>query len=172
MRWVGDVPVGHYLRRAQRDDFEPLYALCCVEPVYRYLADGHVPPRAILERWFDDDELWVLCDDEDVLVGCVRLSALPDPAHVELTYLLHPDHWGRGLATRMSATVIEQVFTRPSITRIVATADGPNGRSIAVMQRLGMRYAQMIDHPMGPGPEYHLARDDYRPDDVLLPVRV
>jgi len=159
-----------YLRAARPSDFEPLYTLCCLEPVYRYLADGQAPPRAILQRWFDDDELWLLCD-ADVLVGCVRLNSLANPAHIELTYLLHPDNWGRGLATRMSATVIEQVFSRPQITRVVAAADGPNAKSIAVMQRLGMRYVRTVNHPMGPGPEYHLDRIDYRPTHALVPIR-
>ena len=126
-----------------------IHNLLCVPKVYRYLADNQKPPREIAERWVsvvqNDQQqfgggLWALTNQE--LVGLVRLSDYVDQ-QMELTFLLHPDHWHQGLATRMAHTVIGECFKRGAVNRVWAGADEPNTASINVMRRLNMTFRNL-----------------------------
>ena len=161
-----------HLRRASEKDVDALYALLCVPEVYRYLSDGVPPPRRLAETLIELNRaenaasglgLWLLEDDAQRLAGCVSLGADNRPRTAELIYLLHPDYWGQGLATRMSWTVVERVFREGLLDQIVAGADDPNRASIAVMRRLGMKYLRAVRYPLGPGVEYVLRHDDPKP---------
>jgi [ribosomal protein S5]-alanine N-acetyltransferase len=151
------------LRPVVDEDTDRLYALMCIPEVYRYLADGVVPPRAVLEYWIarsytdfaaHNIGLWVLEDDHAVLAGCVRLEPQVGPRSAELTYVLHPQFWGLGLATRMSWTVMQHALQSSCVDQIVAGAEQPNTASIAVMCRLGMTFLRYVQYPAGPGVEY------------------
>lgn len=184
---LGDVPLTDplYLRPACAADADALHRLFCLPDVYRYLADGAPPPRSATESWLTASAtdfasrgwgLWLLCDDSHGIAGCVRLSTPAsedwiDDATAELTYVVHPDRWGSGLATRMSETVIAQVFATGRVRRIIAGADGPNHASVAVMKRLGMRFARTATYPLGEGVEYVLHRADAAFKGEPIPLR-
>lgn len=168
-----------HLRRASGQDVDALYALLCVPEVYRYLSDGVLPPRLQAEKWIELNRadnparglgLWLLKDVTHRLAGCVCLEAGSQPRAGELAYLLHPEYWGRGLATRMGWTVIEHIFREKLLDQIVAGADGPNQASIAVMIRLGMKYLRSVNYPLGPGVEYVLRHDDPKPTPLPVPI--
>jgi ribosomal-protein-alanine N-acetyltransferase len=161
-----------HLRRVVGADTSALYELLCLPEVYRYLADNRVPPRSVLEHWIERSHqdfrdsgigLWVLKNGEGQLAGCVRLEARPANRAAELTYVLHPQFWGLGLATRMSWTVMQLAFARSPIDHIIAGTDGPNTASLAVMQRLGMTFLRHVQYPAGPGVEYVFRRTDPAP---------
>ncbi|NEP83510.1 MAG: GNAT family N-acetyltransferase [Okeania sp. SIO3B3] len=165
-----------HLRRASEQDVDALYTLLCVPEVYHYLCDGMPPPRCQAEKLIELNSadnaanglgLWLLENDTHQLAGCVSLDADSRPRTGELIYLLHPEYWGQGLATRMSWTVVERVFRERLLDQIIAGADGPNQASIAVMSRLGMKYLRAVRYPLGPGVEYVLRHDD--PKSTLLP---
>ena len=79
--------------------------------------------------------LWLLENDRGEAFGCVRLSEPADAAaSAELTYLLDPTVWGRGLATRMARTALARAFARGADT-VLAGVDAPNTDSIAVLRR-------------------------------------
>jgi RimJ/RimL family protein N-acetyltransferase len=61
--------------------------------------------------------------------GCYRLP--------EIGYILHPDHWGRGLATEALTAVIGHLFADHPIEALRADIDPRNERSIALLTRLG-----------------------------------
>jgi [ribosomal protein S5]-alanine N-acetyltransferase len=164
--------LGWYLRRVADADTNALYDVMCIPAVYRYLADNAVPPRSVLEHWIarshhDFKErnigLWVLENSEKHLAGCVRLEAQPASRSAELTYVLHPQFWKLGLATRMSWSVMQLAFARSNIEQIIAGADGPNTASFAVMQRLGMTLWRHVEYPAGPGREYIFRKTDPAP---------
>ena len=163
------------LRPVSAADADALMALLSLEPVYRYLNDGAPPTRAQLDAWLDAAAatrdpglgLWRLDAADGALVGCVRLSEGPEGvAWAELTYLLHPARWGRGLATAMSRAALERAFRVVGGVRsmgsggadVMAGADAPNAASIAVMERLGMRFLRRVAMPAGSGVEYVLRR--------------
>ena len=156
------------LRSAQPGDVAALHALFAEPAVYRYLADGAAPPQSVSEAWVAADRsrglgLWLLSHG-DRIDGCVRLSEYGEPRIAELTYLLHPRVWGRGLATRMSWTVMQRAFATGAIDAIIAGADVPNGASIAVMRRLAMQFRREVQYPLGKGVEYRLGVADSAPD--------
>jgi RimJ/RimL family protein N-acetyltransferase len=172
---------GWRLERVRDDDQDALYALFCLPPVYRHLADGAPPPRPALDLWLarsrEDFEavgvgLWLLRDERDALSGCLRLETLAAARSAEITWVLDPHCWGRGLATRMAWSAIEAAFRGPHLDRIVAGADGPNAVSFAVMKRLGMRFLRQVDYPAGPGQEWVLERGDPPPDPLPAVIRI
>jgi len=156
-----------HLRPASEDDLEALYEILCVPDVYRYLADGAAPPRLLLEQWLQRSHsdfarhgfgLWVLEDGYSQIGGCVRLEMREEPRCAELTYLLHPQFWGQGLATRMSWTAMQLTFRHRQVDEVVAGTDEPNSASVAVMRRLGMEFLHKVQYPLGPGVEYVFRR--------------
>ena len=171
---------GWRLRRVADKDTEALYSLMCIPEVYRYLADNTVPPRSVLETWiershtdFNEDGigLWLLEEDEKQPAGCVRLEPDRQNRSAELTYVLHPQFWGRGLATRMSWTAMQLAFSNGNFEQIIAGTDEPNTASLAVMQRLGMTFLRTVQYPAGPGLEYVFRRIDKPPSPLpeLIP---
>jgi [ribosomal protein S5]-alanine N-acetyltransferase len=164
-----------HLRRVAGTDTDALHELLCIPEVYRYLADNVKPPRAGVEQWIAQSDrdfnscgigLWLLEDGRGQLAGCVRLEVDAPGRSAELSYVLHPQFWGLGLATRMSWSAIQLAFARNTIDHIIAGADSPNTASFAVMRRLGMTFLRDVQYPMGPGAEYIFHRTDPAPSPV------
>lgn len=169
------------LRPATTADVDGVHALAGKPAVYRYLFDGVAPAKPAIAGLIAESAaeaaetglgFWVLTHPSAPYAGGVRLQ--PDLAarSAELTYLLDPDHWGRGLATRMAWTAITRAFRCPHIDRVVAGADAPNTASLAVMARLGMRFCRDVEYPLGPGVEYALRRDDPGPSPPPVPLPI
>ena len=59
---------------------------------------------------------------------------------LELLYGLLPAHWGMGLITEAARSALSYAFAETKVPRIVAATDAPNQRSVAVLERLGMRF--------------------------------
>ena len=151
------------LRPVETDDLDDVYTLCCIPEVYRYLADGAPPPIDLIRQWIERSNsdfvahgvgLWLLENDEGRAAGGVSLEVQETDRTAELVYLLHPEYWGRGLATQMSWTVMQHAFDLGRIEEIIAGTDAPNKASLAVMKRLGMRFRRDVTYPMGAGVEY------------------
>lgn len=167
------------LRPATAADVDGLHALAARPAVNRYLFDGVAPGRqavadllARCRRVAAETGLgcWILAHPAAPHAGAVWLRADLAARSAEISYLLAPDHWGRGLATRMAWTVITHAFRTPHIDRVIAGADMPNTTSLAVMARLGMRFDRNVRYPLGPGVEYVLHRDDPGPDPRPVPL--
>ena len=155
-----------YLRHVSLDvEEEEIHELLCVPEVYEYLADGVEPPLSIAQEWIrgsarDFGEfgggLWALESSQGCeVLGLTRLSDF-DEGEMQLTYLLHPDLWSRGYATRMAYTVMHRVFAARAASSIWAGADVANEASVAVMRKLGMAFRRDVDYPAGPGIEYEM----------------
>ena len=154
------------LRAVTIADAPRLLELLSLPAVFEFLSDGSPPAIRIVEGWVSAAVsgqpplgLWLLTDSGNDLSGCVRLSHVSDGvASAELTYVLHPTKWGRGLATAMSRSVISRAFRVTSCESILAGADLANTRSIEVIRRLDMRFLRRVEYPAGPGVEYLLSR--------------
>ena len=147
----------------------PVHELLCVPDVYRYLVDGAPPSLSLTEDWISSvtesgkppEGLWGLYQGgASRLLGMTRLSDFSDGA-IEISYLLHPDFWGRGLATRMAHTLIGVAFSHAAVELVKAGTDEPNKASVHVMERLGMTFFQEVTYPAGKGLEYSLRRRDF-----------
>jgi RimJ/RimL family protein N-acetyltransferase len=66
---------------------------------------------------------------------------------VEVGWRFHPDAWGRGLATEAGRAALRAGFEERGLESIVAFVHPDNTRSLAVVERLGMRWDQELDHP-------------------------
>lgn len=166
-----EAPGDWRLRPVTRNDVDGLYALACKPLVFRYLFDGTAPDKEVVANRIERSiaaaaaglGMWVLGGPPSRWAGCVRLQPEPRSNGAELTYLLDPRNWGRGLAVRMAWTAIERAFRSSQIDFVFAGADGANVASIAVMRRLGMRFRQTVRYPLGNGVEYVLHRLDGGP---------
>jgi len=121
--------------------------------VTRYLPFG-VRTREEAERALADKLAeTVLAQEGDVL--CLALTVREDAAfagelylfwrsalhaQVELGWVIHPDHHGRGYATEAAAAMARVAFDQVGAHRVFARIDPRNGPSRRVAERLGMRH--------------------------------
>ena len=74
-----------------------------------------------------------------VPAGTVVLRPLPDgDGEVEIGWHLHPDSWGRGLASEAAGALLARGFT-DGLDEVWAVTDVNNHPSMAVCRRIGMR---------------------------------
>lgn len=74
-----------------------------------------------------------------VPAGSVLLKPLPDGAgEIEIGWHLHPDSWGRGLATDAARAMLARGFAL-GLAEIWAVTHPDNHRSVRVCEKLGMR---------------------------------
>lgn len=70
----------------------------------------------------------------------------------EIGYVLHPDFWGRGLATEGGRLLLAIAFEEVGLRRVVARLDARNTASASVLRRLGMRHeAHLVQNELFKG---------------------
>ena len=75
-----------------------------------------------------------------VLIGETGFHGPPDGSGtVEVGYSIVPDYRGRGFAFEATRALIDRVFERPGVRRVIATCLDDNHASIRVLEKLGMR---------------------------------
>ena len=74
------------------------------------------------------------------LVGAGTLT-VESPAHRrgEIGYVIHPDHWGRGLGTEVAGLLVRLGFDQVGLHRVEATTRPDHTASWRVMEKIGMR---------------------------------
>lgn len=75
-------------------------------------------------------------DDEPI--GGTGISPVAMHRRAEMGYILHPDYWGRGIATEAAKRIIQYGFEDLGLNRIMARADVRNPASIRVLMKAGM----------------------------------
>jgi RimJ/RimL family protein N-acetyltransferase len=127
------------LRRARATDLGAFHAMLSHPLAMRYWSS---PPHFEVEQ----TRAWLagmiaappeLSDDyvvefEGLVIGKAGCWRLP-----EIGYILHPDHWGQGLAREALEAIIPRVFARYPIPAITADVDPRNAASLALLARLG-----------------------------------
>jgi ribosomal-protein-alanine N-acetyltransferase len=144
------------IRPYRPDDVDALHRLWTDPEVRRYLWDDAVIPLATaaqaVQASIDSTEThgyghWAVClRGTDDVIGFCGFRVLDDGPDIELLYGLAPAHWGKGLATEASRTLLSWGFSEYPWDRILAITDAPNAASIRVMERLGMSFQKRIDH--------------------------
>ncbi|MAN60553.1 MAG: GNAT family N-acetyltransferase [Parvibaculum sp.] len=87
-------------------------------------------------------ELALILRDEGCLIGALCLY-LDDPAGgatqgAELGFVLHPDFWGKGLATEAAAGLLTCGMSELGLAFVWATCDTRNLPSIRALEKIGM----------------------------------
>ena len=131
-------------------DIDRLHRLWAEENMRRFLWDDIIISRdraaAEVERGLENAArygigYWIIETlKEDDLLGFCGFRLIDQGPDIELMYGLEPAYWGRGLATEASRAILAWLWTSTSYQRVFARTDPPNQKSIAVMQRLGMRF--------------------------------
>jgi RimJ/RimL family protein N-acetyltransferase len=86
----------------------------------------------------------VVLKDGGVLIGECGLQPLPGSTDVEIAYLFDKPYWGAGYAFEAASAVLDWGFTHHGLARIAAVVSPENKRSIALINRLGMRFEGVV----------------------------
>lgn len=85
-----------------------------------------------------------------------------------LLWRLSHDFWGKGYATEAARAVLAYAFETLHLDEIVSMANVENKRSLAVMERIGLRHERNFQwpplpegHPLRPHALYKLRREDW-----------
>ena len=149
------------LRSWEPDDADVVFDIYSRWSVMRWLGPQ---PRGVLERpeqavgaierWRSKNDppfgLWAIVPRaHERPVGTVLLLPLEDAGgptdEVEVGWHLHPDHEGRGWATRSARALLDVA----ALPRVLALTDPDNVRSQAVCRRLGMADDGLLDRWFG-----------------------
>lgn len=126
------------LRRATWDDLDAVHRLLSNPAVMRYWSR---PEHATLEEtrlWLRDmvepgpESIDFLIEKEGEVIGKAGAWQLP-----EVGFLLHPDHWGKGLALEAMTAVIAHLFAAHDVPELTADVDPRNASSLKLLGRLG-----------------------------------
>ena len=152
------------LRSWRETDIAPFAAMCADAEVMAYFerTQTHAEAEALVRRCQlreaeDGFCIWALeAPDVADFVGLAGIQRLQYQAHftpaVEVGWRLARPFWRRGYATEAALASMDYGFGPGGLSEIVAVAVGANARSLAVMERIGMRRVAGgdFDHPSVP----------------------
>ncbi|OKI63928.1 GNAT family N-acetyltransferase [Micromonospora sp. CB01531] len=76
----------------------------------------------------------------DRLVGLGTLTVTsPEHRRGEIGYVIHPDHWGRGLGTEVAGLLLRLAFEQVGLHRVEATTRPDHTASWRVLEKVGLR---------------------------------
>ncbi len=148
------------LRGWRMQDLEPFAALNAdprvmehfPAPLTRAESDAMVHERIAAQFAERGYGLWAVeVPGVSPFIGFVGLQAPNFDAHftpcVEIGWRLAVPYWGRGYATEAARAALVFGFEEAGLGEIVSFTVPANRRSIATMERLGMRYSGEFEHP-------------------------
>lgn len=129
------------LRRAVPSDIVAIHAIMSSPIAMQYWATLPHETMAVTEPWFQEQffsgdparDEWVI-EHEGKVIGNIGIWKMP-----EFGYILHPDAWGRGLATEAATAFLAYAFATYPVGAITADVDPRNARSLKMLQRLGFQ---------------------------------
>ncbi|HTW09860.1 MAG TPA: GNAT family N-acetyltransferase [Acidimicrobiales bacterium] len=159
------------MRPITMTDVDQLVVLDSDPEVMRYLTGGKPSSRSDVERLVAKalGSRWMGWERETgEFVGWFAARATHEDEY-ELGYRLVRQHWGRGLATEGTLTVMNEVFSAREAKRVWAQTMAVNKRSRRVMERCGLKYVRTFqlswDDPIEGTEqgevEYELSRHDW-----------
>ncbi|MEH6347133.1 MAG: GNAT family protein [Bermanella sp.] len=123
------------------DCYSYLHESQAAEQVRKWMASYPTPyPEKGLKgfRW-----AIALQNSPDTLIGTCGIHRVDNHnKSFDIGYELHPDHWGKGLATQAISALIEHCFSQHfpfKVNRITAMTDVISPRSISVLNKLGFQ---------------------------------
>lgn len=129
------------LRKARAADAAGLHAAMSRPEAMRYWTrPEHADPaetEAFLAAMIEGEAEGA--DDFVIVLGDQVIGKAGMWRRWEVGFLLHPDHWGRGLAAEAMAAVIAHLFATHPTDHLTAEADPRNAASLRLLERLGFR---------------------------------
>jgi RimJ/RimL family protein N-acetyltransferase len=148
------------LRELMREDWPAIHAYASRIEVCRYQPWGPNTPdettafveAAIASAQENPRQRYVLTValvEDDKVVGLTEINVRDAGFAVgEIAYVLHPDYWGRGIATEAAQRLLRFGFEILGLHRIYATCDPRNLASSRVMEKIGMQYEGRLRETM------------------------
>ena len=144
------------LRHARPDDLAAMHAVLS-DP--RAMTWWSTPPHQTLDQtrtWLDsmiagnaegsDD---FVIEREGQVIGKAGFFMAP-----ELGYILHPNHWGQGLASEAVGAAVDHVFATRDHDALEADVDPANQASIRLLERLGFVRTGSAERTLNIGGEW------------------
>ena len=137
------------------DDAEAFFRLNSHPDVIRYTGE---PPlasveaaRTAIEKYPDWDDpgygRWAcVLRDEGTMIGFCGLKLLPELGATDIGYRLHPDYWGKGLATEAARATLRYGFETLALDEVIALVLPGNVASIRVLEKLGMARTEDVTY--------------------------
>jgi [ribosomal protein S5]-alanine N-acetyltransferase len=109
------------------------------EPLPRERMAGQVERRVASWRERDFGSWLILRGGEPI--GFVEVHPIGeesgvDPDELELGVVLHPDHWGEGVALEAGAAVARDIFDRVGRERVYAEVEETNDKSLRLLAKV------------------------------------
>jgi RimJ/RimL family protein N-acetyltransferase len=127
------------LRRPRADDLDAFFAIMSDARGMRYWSTLPHADREVTRAWLNQKIERTAAGGEDFtvelegrVVGEVGAGRLPD-----FGFMIHPDYWGRGIASEAAAAFIDYAFSRKLTDRLLADVDPRNLASLRVLEKLG-----------------------------------
>jgi [ribosomal protein S5]-alanine N-acetyltransferase len=112
------------------------------EPVLKNKAQAHeILQKIILPQYKKNLGRWaihLLAGNE--FIGWCGLKHRPEKRETDLGYRLKKSAWGHGYATEAATACLSYGFSTLPLKKIVARAHVENQASIAILQKIGMKY--------------------------------
>lgn len=129
------------LRRAVWEDLEAVHRVMSDPRAMRYWSRPEHETLEETRHWLGflvdqapDSRDWLVEKDGEV-IGKAGAWQLP-----EVGFILHPDHWGQGLAHEaMTAVIADLEVEFPALPALTAEVDPRNAASLRLLDRLGFR---------------------------------
>lgn len=129
-----------------------------LQELFNVLLLGMIRPDAVVE-----DSYAIGWLDGALLVGaCGTTSPLID-GDIEIGYGVSASQTSQGFATEAVDALISDLFRRPGVQRVLATAEPDNQRSQRVLRRLGFQQVGITSDPQGPLLRFALTRSRKHP---------
>ena len=127
------------LRRARQTDLDDLFAVFSDPRAMQYWSTLPHADRSVtqsrLDRMMAHDPLgYFIIDRDGQAIGCAGLYDTD-----EVGFILHPDHWRKGLVTEAMQAIIPHLFETHATDRLIADIDPRNAGSAATLHKLGFR---------------------------------
>lgn len=127
------------LRRAVWADLEDMHRVFTSPSAMRYWSRPEHETVAETRDWMTylvdptPDSVDFAIEHQGRAIGKAGAWKLP-----EVGYILHPDHWGKGLAREAMEAVIAHLAAHlPDLTELTAEVDPRNAASLRLLQKLG-----------------------------------
>ncbi len=142
------------LRKFCARDAAPLFKLNSDAEVLRYTGDAPFPDVGAAADFIRDyshyrDHVfgrWAITSrDSGEFMGFCGLRRSQDSGEVDLGFRLFRRYWARGIASEAARAALQAGFEQFQLGEITARAMRENLPSITVLQKLGMRFRELVE---------------------------
>ncbi len=136
------------IRLTQESDLPALYKLHSIESVNQYLPYQTWTSHNDAKEWFDRveqrrreaqaEQYSIVLKSNGSLVGTCIVFGFDDVANsAEFGYVLHPDHWGKGVMYEAMSSFVPTLTADLGLKTLKASVESDNTASLALLKKLG-----------------------------------